>query len=61
MLDLTQISDRVAMGKPSDFTAVDLGFLAQVVAEIEEGRKAKADLALHESREGMTFAARQRL
>ena len=56
MLELAQIRERVAMGRAGDTTQVELGFLAQVIVEIDEGRKARAELTRMRAREGKTFA-----
>lgn len=61
MLDLAQIRERVSLGVPEDLTAVDLGFLAQVIDELEQGRKDAAELQRLRSREGVTFASRRSL
>lgn len=55
MLDLALLRKQAAMGAPEDLTYVNLGLLDQAANEIEEGRKAQAELARMRAREGKTF------
>lgn len=55
MLDLALLRKQAQLGDPDDLTCVNLGLLAQAAREIEEGRKAQAELARMRSREGKTF------
>lgn len=58
MIDLQQLRERATAGSPDHATAINLGMLMQIADEIEEGRRAQAELQKMQAREGKHFGRR---